>query len=130
VNSKDWDEFETIVDDVSILAGKGNMDIGYDTVGGKPWEGRTIRLFNPQTRLWSLYWVESNKVIMDPPVVGSFHGSVGKFYGRDTYNGKAIIFMFRWDKTDPEHPVWSQAFSTDNGKTWEWNWSNTSYRIK
>jgi hypothetical protein len=38
--------------------------------------------------------------------------------------------MFRWDKRDPEHPIWSQAFSPDNGKTWEWNWYNVSNRIK
>jgi len=25
--------------------------------------------------------------------------------------------------------VWSQAFSPDNGKTWEWNWYNVSVRV-
>jgi len=30
--------------------------------------------------------------------------------------------VFRWDTTDKENPVWSQAFSDDNGKNWEWNW--------
>ena len=44
--------------------------------------------------------------------------------------GKPIIMMFRWDARDKERPVWSQAFSPDNGKTWEWNWYNVSERIK
>src|SRR5882672_2629428 len=130
-NSKDWDEFETIVLDSNGLAGTASFDIGWATFDGKPWEGRTIRLFNPQTRLWSLYWIASSMAgKMDPPVVGSFENNIGLFFGKDVYKGKPIIFMFKWDKTNPEAPVWSQAFSDDNGKTWEWNWYNTSTRTK
>jgi hypothetical protein len=66
----------------------------------------------------------------DPPVVGSFENNVGHFFAKDTFNGKPIIVMFRWDARDKEHPVWSQAFSSDAGKTWEWNWYNVSERIK
>ncbi len=129
-NSNEWEELETIVDCFKILAGKGNEDVGTATVGGQAWEGRTIRLFNPKTRLWSLYWVASDVGVMDPPVVGSFENGVGHFFTKDTFKGKPIIMMFRWDKRDPEHPIWSQAFSPDNGKTWEWNWYNVSNRIK
>src|SRR5688572_85978 len=53
-NSHEWEEFETVVEDSGILAGIGNMDIGYGTIDGKPWEGRTIRVFDPKTRLWRL----------------------------------------------------------------------------
>ena len=67
--------------------------------------------------------------VMDPPVVGSFVGNIGRFYCKDVINGKAVIVMFQWDKTDPNNPVWSQAFSPDKGKTWEWNWYNTSRRF-
>lgn len=129
-NSNEWEELETIVDCFKILAGTGNEDVGTATVNGKPWEGRTIRLFNPKTRLWSLYWVASDVGVMDPPVVGSFENGIGHFFTKDTFKGKPIIMMFRWDKRDPEHPIWSQAFSPDNGKTWEWNWYNVSNRIK
>jgi len=38
--------------------------------------------------------------------------------------------LFHWDKTDIDNPIWSQAFSTDNGKTWEWNWYMYTNRIK
>ena len=129
-NCKEWDEFETTVEDFSILEGIGNMDIGRAIFDGKPWEGRTLRLFNPKTRLWSLYWVASDVGVLDPPVVGSFENGVGHFFTKDTFNGKKIIMMFRWDARDKDHPIWSQAFSPDNGKTWEWNWYNVSERIK
>jgi hypothetical protein len=128
-NSNEWVEFETIVVDTRILEGMGNMDVGNAVINGKPWEGRTIRTFNPKTRLWSLYWVASDRGVMDPPVVGSFENGVGHFFTKDTFDGKPIIMMFRWDARDKENPIWSQAMSIDNGKTWEWNWYNVSRRI-
>lgn len=129
-NCQEWETFTSIVEDYKGLEGLGNFDIGWATFDGKPWEGRTIRIFNPSTKLWSLYWVDSGRAVMDPPVVGSFKNNIGWFYGKDVYNGIPIIMVFKWDKTNPEAPVWSQAFSTDNGKTWEWNWYNTSTRTK
>ena len=82
----------------------------------------------PKTRLWSLYWIASNTGTIDPLVVGSFKNGVGHFFRKDTLNGKPIIVMFRWDARNKERPVWGQAFSPDNGKTWEWNFFNVSTR--
>ena len=130
-NSNEWESFVSKDENYgTTLNGLGNMDLYKATFDGKPFEGLTIRLFNPQTRLWSLYWVPSTTGIMDPPVVGSFEGDIGIFYCKDGYQGKPILVMFKWDKTDKDNPVWSQAFSPDNGVTWEWNWTNTSHRIK
>lgn len=129
-NNNEWEEFDNNVEDFNILEGMGNMDVVRATVDGKPWEARTIRLFNAKTRLWSLYWVTSTTGVMDPPVVGSFENSIGHFFTKDTFNGKPIIMMFRWDARDKDRPIWSQAFSPDNGKTWEWNWYNLSERVK
>src|SRR5690606_22893353 len=126
-----WEKLESTDENYgTILNGLGNMDIYKATFDGKPFEGFTLRLFNPATRLWSLYWVASNTGVLDPPVVGSFEGNNGSFYCKDVYNGKPVLVMFRWDKTDKDKPVWSQAFSPDNGATWEWNWTNVSHRIK
>jgi hypothetical protein len=129
-NCKDWTEFESTDENHKILNGVADVDILSATMDGRPFEGFTLRLFNPKTRLWSLYWVASNVGVLDPPVVGSFENNVGHFFTKDTFNGKKIIMMFRWDKRDKDNPVWSQAFSADNGKTWEWNWYNVSHRIQ
>jgi hypothetical protein len=131
---KDWTEFDSSDENFKILGGTADMDI-YSTTEmpgqeGKLFEGLTLRLFNSKTRLWSLYWVASNVGVLDPPVVGSFENGVGHFFCKDTFKGKPIIVMFRWDARDKDRPVWSQAFSPDNGKTWEWNWYNVSERIK
>src|SRR5438093_1782490 len=123
-NCKDWTEFESSDENFKILNGKADMDTYSTTempgLEGNPFEGVTLRLFNPKTRLWSLYWVASNVGVLDPPVVGSFENNVGHFFAKDTFNGKNIIVMFRWDARDKDHPVWTQAFSPDNSKTWEW----------
>lgn len=130
-NSTEWEEFESTDENMgSILNGIGNMDFYRTTFNDKPFEGLTVRLFNPKTRLWSLYWVPSDTGIMDPPVVGSFEGNIGLFYGKDVFEGKPVLVVFRWDKSDPDNPVWSQAFSPDNGHTWEWNYTNVSHRVK
>lgn len=129
-NSNEWIEFESTVEMRKLLNGIGNMDIYRTMVDGKPFEGVALRLFNPKTKLWSIYWADSNVGVMDPPVVGSFDGNIGTFYCKDKYKGKDIVVVFIWDKTDPKNPVWSQAFSPDNGKTWEVNATNTSHRAK
>lgn len=133
-NCKDWTEFLSYDENQKVLSGTADMDTYRSTelpgMEGKLFEGLTLRLFNPQTRLWSLYWVASNVGVLDPPVVGSFENNVGHFFTKDVYNGKKVIVMFRWDARDKNRPVWSQAFSPDKGKTWEWNWYNVSERVE
>jgi len=119
---KEWLEFDATGETQIILHGLGNTDNFITSFEGQPFEGRTFRLFNPLTRLWSIYWADSNNGKLDTPVVGSFDRNIGQFYCKDIYNDKPVLVMFRWDKTDPGQPVWSQAFSPDGGNTWEWNW--------
>jgi hypothetical protein len=127
-HSTEWITFESRVEMRAILNGIGNIDRYTDSSGGKPYEGVALRLFDPKTRLWSIYWADSEKGTLDPPVVGSFDNHIGHFFGRDTYRGQPIIMVFRWDVRNPKAPIWSQAFSTDEGKTWEWNAINVSIR--
>ena len=59
-NCKDWTEFDSWDENSKILSGTADMDT-YSTTEipgqeGKRFEGLTLRLFNPKTRLWSLYW--------------------------------------------------------------------------
>ena len=134
-NCRDWTEFDSSDVNTKILRGAADMDTYSTTqfpgMGGKLFEGLTLRLFDPKTRLWSLYWIASNTGKIDPPVVGSFdQNGVGHFFGKDTFNGKPILVVFRWDARNKERPVWGQAFSPDNRKTWEWNFFNVSERPK
>ncbi|QLC64874.1 hypothetical protein LPB248_00850 [Flavobacterium sp. LPB0248] len=121
-NCTEWTEFESTQEMYKVLNGIGNIDNFLANFDGQPFEGMTVRLFNPKSRLWSIYWADSNEGRLDPPVLGSFENNVGHFVTKDTFNGKDILVVFRWDARDKNNPVWSQAFSEDNGNSWEWNW--------
>ena len=127
----EWTEFDSSDENTKIMD-VVDMDT-YSTTEfpgkeGKLFQGLTLRLFNPATKLWSLYWIPSSTGVMDPPVVGSFEKGVGQFFGKDVFKGKPIIVLFRWDARNTNRPRWGQAFSADNGKTWEWNFFNVSER--
>ena len=124
----EWTEFDAQGDCRKILNGFGNVDSFHTTIDSRSFEGMSLRLFNPRTRLWSIYWADSQKVELDVPQVGSFENEIGSFYARDIYEQKEIIVQFRWDASNSNTPVWSQAFSPDNGQTWEWNWYMTFRR--
>ena len=83
--------------------------------------GHDVPLLDPATRQWSIYWADSHRGRLEPPVVGSFDGDVGTFYGDDAFEGRPIRVRFLW--TRGTSPRWEQAFSTDGGKTWETNWT-------
>jgi hypothetical protein len=127
-NCQDWTKFEATGEVRKILLGFGNRDKFVTTIDGYPFEGMTLRLFNPLTKLWSIYWADSIAVVLDTPVMGSFENNTGRFYTKDRFEGREILMQFKWDKTNPDEPVWSQAFSADNGKTWEWNWYMNFYK--
>jgi hypothetical protein len=56
----EWDEFDATQNLRQILQGFGNFDIFSTEFDGKPFEGFTLRLFDPQTRLWTIYWADNN----------------------------------------------------------------------
>lgn len=121
-NCTEWTEFESTQEMYTVLNGLGNIDNFLATFDGVPFEGMSIRLFNPKTKLWSIYWADSNEGVLQPPVLGSFENNIAHFFTKDIFNEHNILVVFRWDVRDKENPIWSQAFSDDNGKTWEWNW--------
>jgi hypothetical protein len=57
----------------------GDFDIFSTEFDGKPFEGFTLRLFDPKTRLWTIYWADSNEGRLDGGKVGSFDGDLGEF---------------------------------------------------
>jgi hypothetical protein len=126
---QEWDELEATSVAWPLLDGLGNVDeFRTDYQGG--FVGISLRLFDPTTRMWSIYWADSrNTGPIDPPVVGSFADDVGVFECDDTFNDIPIRVRYIWSRVTTEHPRWEQAFSTDGGETWETNWVNDFTRI-
>lgn len=121
-NCTEWIEFEGTKETEKLLTGMANVESHYMKTGAKTVEGMALRLFSPATRLWSIYWADDAHGTLGVPVVGSFEADFGHFFTKDNFNNKDILIGFRWDIRDKDNPVWSQAFSEDNGTTWEWNW--------
>jgi hypothetical protein len=130
-NCAEWDEFDSELHMVKALNGLGNIENYYARFDDVPFEGLAIRLFDPSTRLWTIYWIDSHGMRMDThPVSGSFEKGLGKFYALDVFAGKPITVIYQWDTSNPAQPIWSQAFSQDGGATWEWNWQMTLSKIE
>jgi hypothetical protein len=124
----EWREFDATQECNSVLLGLGNVDVFQTELDGKPFEGLTVRLFDPRTRLWTIYWADSKEMKLDDGKVGSFDGDEGEFFGREVVAGNDLIVKFHWDKRDPDAPIYSRAFSADAGRTWEWNWHSSFSR--
>jgi hypothetical protein len=119
--STEWEHFEATQECRPILGGIGNIDdFLTDWNGG--FVGMTLRLFDVARREWSLYWAAGNDGVLQPPVVGRFENGVGTFLGRDVHRGRPVLVRFIWSHITADSALWQQAFSADDGQTWETNW--------
>jgi len=103
-----------------VLRGLGNVD--RFLFHGQDFEGMTWRLFDLEDRCWTIHWADTRRGRLDPPLKGKFQDGVGLFYGDDSHDGRPIRIRFIWRALDPNHAQWQQAFSADEGVTWETNW--------
>ena len=123
----EWYEFPGRCVARPIFGGAGNLDeIDFPTKG---WSGLTLRLFDPDEQLWSIYWVSSRRSVIDPPVIGRFVDGRGEFFADDTFEGRPIRVRYIWSDITADSAHWEQAFSVDGGQTWETNWTIDSTRV-
>ena len=120
--STEWDEFEGTCVDKKILNGLGNFDevIMYGKAG--TFHAVAVRLFDSNSKEWSIYWAAGASGILDVPMLGGFKDGRGEFYSQEIFEGRHIFSRFIWSRITPAFCQWEQAFSEDGGKTWETNW--------
>jgi hypothetical protein len=85
-------------------------------------EGLSLRLYNPQTHQWSIFWSNGNDGTLGTPMIGGFKDGRGEFYDQELFQGAAIFVRFIFSDVAPASFRLEQAFSADGGKTWEANW--------
>ncbi|WP_188195867.1 hypothetical protein [Nonomuraea sp. SYSU D8015] len=119
--SDEWDEFPGRSVATRHFDGAASFDeITFPTKGSS---GLTVRVYNPETRQWSIYWASSTRGVLDTsPMVGAFEGERGEFHGEETCEGRRVPCRFVWTVLGPDRARWEQAFSADGGETWETNW--------
>jgi hypothetical protein len=119
--SDEWETFEAMQECHPILGGLGNLD-DFVTDWSDGFRGMTLRLFNPQTQQWNIYWAGNRSGVLEPPVVGRFDDGVGVFFGDDQHQGQPVRVRFLWSDITARSAHWQQAFSIDDGRSWETNW--------
>ncbi len=118
----EWEEFEGETIDRKMLNGLGNLDenILHRKTGSV--HAMSLRLFNPESKEWSIYWSTDLTGTLDVPMVGGFTDGRGEFYSQEVFEDQHIYSRFIWSKVTLNSCQWEQAFSIDGGKTWETNW--------
>jgi hypothetical protein len=111
-----------------VWDGRANLgEFNVDGPAGRI-EGLSLRLYNPQSRQWSIYWASSKDGEMTLPLVGGFRDGRGEFFNRDTFDGRPIDVRFVISDITANSFRLEQAFSADDRKTWETNWIATFTR--
>lgn len=120
VGSNDWDEYRATDESWPIIGGMGCID-RFRTEWIAGFEGMALRLFDPVTRDWNIYWADSRGGALGTPLVGRFKDGVGTFTVADEWAGKPVVSRNLWLDIRPDSVRWEQASSVDGGATWETN---------
>lgn len=123
----DWIEFDGTCAARRILEGVGNTDESDIAMPGGRYTGMSLRLWDAVHAEWNIYWLDSRRPgRLGPAVRGGFarrpDGPFGVFHGDDLHQGAAIRVRYIWSRITGDAARWEQAFSPDEGKSWETNW--------
>ena len=125
-----WVEYAGTTVVTKVWGGRANL-VELDVKGpAGQIEGLSLRLFNPETRQWSLNFANARSGTMTPPTLGGFSHGRGEFYATDTFDGRDILVRFVISDVKPDSARFEQAFSADGGKTWEVNWIAVDTRVR
>lgn len=119
----DWAEYQGTSIVRPIAGGRANLvELAVEGPAGRI-EGVSFRLYNPQSRQWSLNYASFGNGLLTAPVYGGFDGrGRGTFYGQDTLGARVILVRFVITQISPDEARFEQAYSADGGGTWEVNW--------
>jgi hypothetical protein len=127
--SHQWVEFDGTSYTQKVWGGRANIEQFETTGSAGHIEGLTLRLYNPESRQWSLYWGTSKTGSLVIPTIGEFKNGQGEFYDQEAYKGRTILVRFIWSRITDNSAHFEQSFSDDGGKTWEVNWITDQTRI-
>lgn len=128
--STTWVEYEGATVVRKVWNGRANLvELVADGPAGH-FEGLSLRLYNPQSRQWSLNFSNSSDGTLTQPMIGEFRNGRGEFYDQETLNGRAIYVRFVISPITTDSIRFEQSFSNDGGRTWEVNWIAVDTRVK
>ena len=124
-----WVEYEGTTAVRAVWGGRANLvELDVSGPAGRI-EALSLRLYDPQTRQWSLNFASSRGGGMAAPALGGFSNGRGEFYNYETLDGREILVRFVISDVTRDSCRFEQAFSADGGKTWEVNWIAVDTRV-
>jgi len=128
--SSTWVQYEGTTVVRKVWDGRANLvELTADGPAGH-FEGLSLRLYNPESRQWSLNFSNARTGTLSLPTIGEFKNGRGEFYSQETLNGRAILVRFVISEITADSVRFEQSFSDDGGKTWEVNWIAIDTRVK
>ncbi|HVS77458.1 MAG TPA: hypothetical protein VHE11_11025 [Steroidobacteraceae bacterium] len=123
-NAETWTTYDGSVEVMKLWAGRANLaEIAASGPSGSL-QFLALRLFNPRSQQWALYFAHAGSDAVEAPMYGGFKEGHGTFYDEESLDGRSILGRFAFDSTDADSGRDEQAFSADGGRTWEVNWVN------
>jgi len=127
--SNEWAEYEGTTVVRRVWDGRANLvELVVDGSTGRI-EALSLRLYDRESRQWSLHSASSGAGTVSPPAIGEFKDGRGEFYSKESLDGRAILVRFVISDITPSSCRFEQAFSDDEGKSWEVNWVATDTRV-
>lgn len=131
INSNEWIEFNAkLTGSKKILNDSALMDQFVFESNGETFEGISLRIFDPKTEEWTIYWFDSDNPKVSEQVVGTFEDGIGTFYGNELFQVKSVKIRFIWSNITDSTARWEQAYFDENNNEWETNWIMDFSRIK
>jgi hypothetical protein len=128
--SQTWLEYTGTNVDRKVWGGRANLgELEVDGTTDRI-EGLSLRLYDPRTCQWNIYFANSAFGNIGMPIVGSFMNGRGTFYDNESLGSKAIRVRFIFSGITSTAFHFEQSFSPDDGKTWEVNWIADFTRVK
>src|SRR5205823_14397587 len=119
--STTWVEYEGTTVVRKVWNGRANLvELEVSGPAGH-FDGLSLRLYNPESRQWSLNFSNINSGSLSQPTIGEFKNGRGEFFDQETLNGRALLVRFVISNITQDSCRFEQSFSDDGGKTWEVN---------
>lgn len=116
----EWQRFDSGATVHRVLNGMGSIEELRKADGSDM--GMGVRVWLPQEKKWADHWTSAGNGIVNPPQKGEFIDGEGVFISEEEVEGVKWLYRGVWDRITPTGCRWHQSASSDDGKSWEWNW--------
>ncbi|ASG23262.1 hypothetical protein [Nitrospirillum viridazoti] len=126
-----WDEARASAHGQVMLGGLACLDeLELPAPADRPGAAVTFRLYDPAARHWAFHRVDGRTGTLQAPLIGRFTGGLfagrrGDFRGQDfdPLLGRPVQARVIWSRITTSSALWEQAWSADEGRSWETNWT-------